>query len=376
MKKRLLFVAMLYVFYLNAAIKPMKILMVVGTFPVIHDICILNQITGLLDRGHDVRIFAFSKGDCINVQEDVVKYNLVNRTVFKKFPTDVQSYDIILFQFGHRLFDVKKEYKFKGKVAVCLRGYDITVYLKNNPHAYDQYFNACDLFMPVCQAFKKILEHIGCPSHKILIQHSAIDCSKFTFKKRTFPQEGPLTIVSAGRFIEKKGFIYAIHAIAQLMKKYPRIRYILIGDGVLKQEYERVIKELNIEDKVQICNWLAHADYIRMLDQAHIFIAPSITAANNDQEGIANVLKEAMAMGLLTITTDHSGNAELIEHALNGFLIPEKDIGAIVHTIEYLVKHPHQWSSIQNAAVKKIKREFDKEKENNKLEAILYTLLA
>jgi colanic acid/amylovoran biosynthesis glycosyltransferase len=376
MKKRLLFVAILYVFYLNAAIKPMKILMVVGTFPVIHDICILNQITGLLDRGHDVRIFAFSKGDCINVQEDVVKYNLVNRTVFKKFPTDVQSYDIILFQFGHRLFDVKKEYKFKGKVAVCLRGYDITVYLKNNPHAYDQYFNACDLFMPVCQSFKKILEHIGCPSHKILIQHSAIDCSRFTFKQRVFPQQGPFNIVSAGRFIEKKGFIYAIRAIAQLIKKYPHIRYTLIGDGVLRGEYEQAIKAFGIEDKVRICTWQAHNDYIKTLEQAHLLIMPSITAANNDQEGIANVLKEAMALGLITIATDHSGNAELIDHGVNGFLVPEHDINGIIRTVEYLCDNPHVWIPIQEAAVRKVHQELDKEKENNKLEKILHGLIS
>src|SRR5258708_24464289 len=106
--------------------KPMKILMVVGSFPVIHDICILNQITGLIDRGHDVHIFAFSKGDCINVQKDVIAYALINKTIFKKLPANLNSYDIIIFQFGHRIFDVKKEYKFKGKVVVCLRGYDIT----------------------------------------------------------------------------------------------------------------------------------------------------------------------------------------------------------------------------------------------------------
>ena len=43
--------------------KTMKILMVVSTFPKIHDICILNQITGLIDRGHDVSIYAFHQGD-------------------------------------------------------------------------------------------------------------------------------------------------------------------------------------------------------------------------------------------------------------------------------------------------------------------------
>ena len=38
--------------------------------------------------------------------------------------------------------------------------------------------------MPVCEAFKEILSREGCPSDKIIVQHSAIDCSQFKFKKR------------------------------------------------------------------------------------------------------------------------------------------------------------------------------------------------
>ena len=50
----------------------MKILMVLSTFPKIHDVCMLNQITGLIDRGHDVWIFAAHKGDFNHVQHDVI----------------------------------------------------------------------------------------------------------------------------------------------------------------------------------------------------------------------------------------------------------------------------------------------------------------
>lgn len=355
--------------------KPMKILMVVGSFPVVHDICVLNQITGLIDRGHDVHIFAFSKGDFVNVQEDVIAYDLINKTIFKKLPAHLNQYDIILFQFGHRVFDIKKEYKFKGKVAVCFRGYDITVFLNNNPHAYDKYFDCCDLFLPVCQAFKKILMKIGCPNHKIKVQHSAIDCSKFIFKKRELPQNGPINIVSAGRFVEKKGFKYVFYAIAELIKQYPQAHYTLIGDGVLKKDYENLIKELGIDEKVTLCGWKTHKEYIRLLDQVQMLVLPSVTAENSDQEGIANVLKEAMAMGLLVIATDHSGNSELIDHGVSGFLVPERNSNAIKENIEYLVKNPHIWESIQLAAADKVYQQFDKEKENDKLEAILYDLI-
>lgn len=120
---------------------------------------------------------------------------------------------------------------------------------------------------------------------------------------------------------------------------------------------------------------MIHKEYIDFLNQAHICILPSVTARNNNQEGIANVLKEAMAMGLLVIATDHSGNAELIDNGISGLLVPERDSQAIYDAVEYLLKNPEKWSSMQIAGDKKVREEFDKEKENDKLETIFYDLL-
>ena len=89
----------------NATIeKSMKILMIVGTFPKIHDICMLNQITGLIDRGHDVHIYAMSRGDFSYVQPEIITYNLINKTIFEELPSSLNEYDIVVFQLGHKLF--------------------------------------------------------------------------------------------------------------------------------------------------------------------------------------------------------------------------------------------------------------------------------
>jgi colanic acid/amylovoran biosynthesis glycosyltransferase len=355
--------------------KSMKILMVVSTFPKIHDICMLNQMTGLIDRGHDVHIYAFHQGDMVHVQQDVIDYDLISKTIFGQLPESLDEYDIILFQLGHKLFDVKNSHNFKGKVVVCLRGYDITGFVQENPYAYDEYFESCDLFLPVCNAFKNLLEELGCPSYKIVVHHSSIDCSKFIFQAKELLLNDTINIVSAGRFVEKKGFVNSIKAVARLIKKYPQIQYTIIGDGILKREYQRLIKSLGVEDNIKLDSWHTHEEYIEILKKAHIFIVPSVTAKNNDQEGIPNVLKEAMAMGLVVVATDHSGNRELIEHAVTGFLVPENDSNAIAYKVDYLLRNPTKWNAIQLAAVKKIRKEFDKEKENDKLEHILYKLL-
>ena len=159
----------------DAAIKkPMKILMVVPSFPKIHDICMLNQMTGLIDRGHDVHIYSLLRGDFSHVQQEVITYDLIHKTFFK-LPRSLDEYDIVVFQLGHKLFDIKKTHNFKGKVVVCLRGYDITGFLKENPNFYQKYFDSCDLFMPVCEAFKKILSD---PQYKEELRKKSLDTVK------------------------------------------------------------------------------------------------------------------------------------------------------------------------------------------------------
>ncbi len=114
---------------------------------------------------------------------------------------------------------------------------------------------------------------------------------------------------------------------------------------------------------------------IESLNKSHIFILSSVTASNGDQEGIPNALKEAMAMGLPVISTDHSGIPELIEDGISGFLVPERDIAALVDRIEYLINHPEQWNKITAAARKTIEEKFDMEQESDKLEIILQNLV-
>lgn len=366
-------IAPLNIFGFQPEKKAMKILMLVACFPKLHNVSVMNQITGLIDRGHDVTIYSFSKGDFINIQKDVIKYDLISKMI-SKLPDSLDEYDIVMFQMGHKLFNIRKTHNYKGKIVVCMRGYDITGYLKEHPNAYNEYFETCDLFLPVCRAFKNLLIKEGCPRDKVVVQHSSIDCAKFKFRKKRLPMRGSINWVSAGRLVEKKGLIYSILAFERLLKKYPNMKYTIIGEGVLKDALKHIVRMLGLQRKIKFVPLLIHEEYINILNKSHIFILPSVTAQNNNQEGIANVLKEAMAVGVLVITTKHSGNAELITNGVSGFLLPERDIDSICYTIEHILRTHELWVPMQVAGAKKVKKDFDKEKESDKLEAILYNL--
>ena len=356
-------------------VKPIKVLMVVPSFPKVSDVCMLNQITGLIDRGFDVYIYAKNKGDFTTIQKEVKQYNLIERTFYGEFPQDLNSFDIITFQLGHKAFDIKKDFCFKGKVIICIRGYDISGYLTVKPDAYSKLLDMCDLFLPVCKEFKNRLIKLGVDRNKIIVHHSAIDCSKFKFKYHNHPGNKLIKIISVGRFKEKKGFEYAIKAVAQMVKKFSSIRYYIIGGGPLHDRYQKLIKELKLKKYIKVLGWHTHDELIKILDKAHILIAPSVTAVNGDQEGIPNVLKEAMAMGLPVISTYHAGISELIDNAKSGFLVSERNINALVKRLVYLITHPGVWRHLELAGRKKVEREFDTEIENDKLAEIYRRLV-
>ena len=355
----------------------MKILFVLGRFPVLSEKFSLNQITGLINRGHDVYIYAKAKRKLSKVHAEIQQYNLLERAFYKELP-NLNKFDIILCQFGFvgkHFAQMKKQRKFKGKLITCFRGSDLSKWTARNPHMYDQLFKVGDLFMPVCKFFKDRLKKLGCKPEKIIVHHSAIDCSQFTFKQRFPSPDGSITIVSTCRLIEKKGLEYAIRAVAQTHKKYPNIQYLIVGGGKLEEELKKLIKELKAEEYIKLVGWCTHDEVVTILDNAHLFILPSVTAADNNQEGIANALKEAMAMGLPVISTYHSGTPELVEHKKSGFLVPERNVNALVNCLDHLISHPEIWPAMGRAGRRKVEQEFDMEKENDKLVQIFQQLL-
>ncbi len=153
-------------------------------------------------------------------------------------------------------------------------------------------------------------------------------------------------MITIGRLVEKKGIKYAIQAMARLLKSGRKINYFVIGDGELRGDLEELISTLNLEKHVQLLGWMKQGEVTQLLQTMHIMVAPSITASNGDQEGIPNVVKEAMALGLPVISTLHSGIPELVEDGVSGFLVKERDVDSLTDRMRYMVDHPEIWGEM------------------------------
>lgn len=399
----------------------MKIAFLVNEFPSVSQTFVLSQITGLIDRGHEVDIFAEEERRDLSIHEDVKKYHLLERTsypltiphsklvrvlrgvrygarVLTKNPFSVirslnvltygmnaasltllyqmmpflqkGAYDIIHCQFGMlgpKGLLIKRIASPTAKLVTSFRGYDASKYLTDRPGFYDELFREGDLFLPVSQSLKERLIKEGCDDRKIVVFHSGIDCEKFPYAKREVGKGEPTTVVTIGRLVEKKGIEYAIKAMAQLVGSGRNVQYLVIGDGELRGKLESLMKELRLTSHVQLLGWKNHDEVVRLLQHAHILVAPSVTAGNGDQEGIPNVLKEAMALGLPVLSTMHSGIPELVEDGVSGYLVKERDVDALADRLSYLIDHPEIWSTMGRAGRERIQKHYDIKILNNRL---------
>lgn len=408
----------------------MRVAFIVGRFPMLSQTFILNQVTGLIDRGHEVDIYAEELGEAEKLHSDVTKYRLLERTYylpvvpknlgwrllkglsllpervvkapiatirslnFFKYgslaaslwlfytikPALAQPYDIIHCQFGTQSFRGRwfRIVNSPGaKLITTFRGYDISQFIQERGEsAYQDLFQAGDFFLANCEFFRQKAIKIGCNPSRILVHFSGLNVNKFMFKLHSPSPDGKVRIVTTGRLVEKKGIEYVICALAQLVKQYPNLEYNIIGDGPLQLQLEQLIQSLNLTHIVHLLGWKDEQEIIEQLDQSHIFIAPSITAEDGNQDAPINVLKEAMAMGLPVVSTYHGGIPELVQEGVSGLLVSERDVNALAEKMEYLINHPERWTEMGQAGRAYVETHFDLDQLNDRLVEIYQQVLA
>lgn len=260
-------------------------------------------------------------------------------------------------------------------------GYDVTQLSREErwSNAYQWLFKEGDLFLVEGNNMKKSLIGIGCPIEKINIQHIGIDIKKFHFRERVFPQNGKIVILFCGRFVEKKGLIYALKALNILVKKYPGINteFRIIGDGVLRKSIESFIHENNLMPYVSLLGYQPHHVFAEELKDAHIYIQPSITAQNGDSEGGAPAtLLEAQATGIPVLSSCHADIPEVVINGKSGFLVPERDADVLAERLEYLINHPEQWPSMGREGRRHVEKNYNIYEEVKTLENVYNTLVS
>ena len=353
-----------------------KILFAVNKFPRITETFILSQITGLIDKGYDVSIWAYQKGGSGLLHPSVKKYRLLDRVTYIDYLDSkmhdfmrqkVAGFDIIYCQYdwiGTVFAKIKCKSRFKGKLVVCVRGGSLKNRVKENPQGYKLLFKYTDLFLPVCCYFAQSLIDLGVQKEKIIVHHSAIDCKAISYKQRDY-SHGPIRILSVARLRHSKGLEFGIKAIARLCRKYPDICYTIIGGGTLFIELKNLINRLGMNKNIKLLGWQQHKEVVKHLYRSHILLHSSIGS-----EGIPNVIMEAFASGLPVVSTLVNGIPEIVEDGISGFVVMPRRVKALMAKLEYLIAHPKLCNIMGSNGRAYVEREHNIDIENGKLELI------
>lgn len=405
----------------------MRVAFLPGTFPMLSETPVLNQITGLVVRGHEVAIFGDRpRGEQYHPSIDHFKLqdrawyrpdlpattwgrwrrawqlyqaadpesraplrrsiNVLRfgpRAATGRFPLQVaqflppRRFDIIQAGFGEQGLKALRMLRvgaIKGPLVTAFRGADLTRFVRSRGNrVYAALFHAGDRFLPVCQTFAVRLARMGCPPERITVHRTGIDVARFAFTPRD--PSARLGLISIGRLTEKKGLHDAIAAFAALKHTGKDASYTIVGEGPLRPALEARARELGVADSLDFAGELPQQQVLDRLGRSDVLIAPSVTASDGDEEGIPNVLKEAMAVGVLVVSTRHSGIPELVEDGATGFLAAEHDVPALTARLKLIGDKPEGWAGIQDAARRRIETEYDIERLNDQLVSLYQDLL-
>jgi glycosyltransferase involved in cell wall biosynthesis len=260
----------------------------------------------------------------------------------------------------------------KKPSIVSFHGADVTVDM-NKPayrEATRQMLNAVKLVLVRSESLRRAVIDLGCDEGKIEMQRTGIPLDEFPFRERSLPQSGEWQFVQAGRLIEKKGLPVTLRAFAVFLHQYPNAKLTIAGEGPLLSQLQNLARDLNIDGRVSFTGFISQEQLREIYYVSHIFLHPSQTGHDGNQEGIPNSMLEAMASGLPVFATRHGGIPEAIENGVSGVLVPERDHEKLAAALLDVVKDPGFLSRIARNGAEIVRKNFDLRAQAQRLEEI------
>ena len=169
------------------------------------------------------------------------------------------------------------------------------------------------------------------------------------------PRDGrgePVTILSVGRAVEKKGFELLLDALTRLPAGM-NWRFVHIGGGELAPKLKAEAKRLGLSDRIEWRGSRDQREVIEELRNADVFVLPSRIASDGDRDGLPNVLMEAASQELPILSTKVSSIPEFIESGVHGVLVAP-DAGEIGAALAAMITDPAGRAAMASAARKRL----------------------
>lgn len=193
-----------------------------------------------------------------------------------------------------------------------------------------------DAFISVCDSLTEQYVSAGvAPADKFTTIYSGMDVDPFLnpprgrveVRQQLGLKPEHVAVAKVARLFHLKGHKFLIEAARQIIDRSPNVRFVLIGDGVLRAEFEQRISELGLSDHF-ILTGLVPPERI-----PELISAADIVAHTSEWEGLARVLPQGLIAGKPVVSYDVDGAREVVIPEETGYLLPVEEITGLAEAI-------------------------------------------
>ncbi len=170
-------------------------------------------------------------------------------------------------------------------------------------------------------------------STPIHVVRCGIDVSRYRFRPRATPAQAPVNALCVASLQPYKGHAVLLDALARGGRALERLELDLVGGGALRPALERQAARAGLAHRVRFHGSLTEGQVSALLDAAPMFVMPSTVAHDGQMDGLPVALTEALACGLVVVSTRLSGIPELVEDGVTGFLAEPGDVESLAQAL-------------------------------------------
>jgi len=199
-----------------------------------------------------------------------------------------------------------------------------------------------DKLISVCDAMVRKAVAVGvAKENKFRTIYSGIEMNHYSNsaisiaekqKELNLDPDAPV-VGNISRLFNLKGHNYLLEAASQVAEVFPEVKFLLVGDGILRERLIRQAKDLKIRDNIIFTGLVERREIPKLISSMDVVVHTSL------REGLPRVLPEVLAMAKPVIAFEVDGIGEVIKDGINGYLVPPTDSGKLANCIIHLLKN-------------------------------------
>ncbi len=219
---------------------------------------------------------------------------------------------------------------------------------------------------------QRVIRERNLPPEKVVTIHYGVDLTRFAPQDQHLRREeigvsdDHLVLGTVARFDHPKGHKYLVAAAPAIVQQFPNVRFVLVGDGPLRQQIEQQIEASGVKDHFVLLGF--RRDITQLLGLFDLFILPSLS------EGLPNAVLEAMACSNPVVATAVNGVVEVVDHGKTGLLVPPADPDRLAAAVIELLSSPARLKQMGQQGRERVAMFFSVEQQISKFEALYQSL--